>query len=227
MNVILTGSQKNNIGKTILSIKIGIELAKTGKKVLMMDLSQGKIKMSEYLNVNENIIYDIVDVFNKTCTLDQGIIEINENLYLLPCPRLSEKINEINKEKFLILINSAVDYDYVIIDAQKLTSTYIDFSKIQNVLCINNNDFSCVKEINSDNTISSKANNFVVVVNMYNKKSANKGTMLKLKDIERLTETTVTAIIEENPKYLEIQNDMLLQGDILKTEINNIIKYLK
>lgn len=227
MNVILTGSQKNNIGKTILSIKIGIELAKTGKKVLMMDLSQGKIKMSEYLNVNENIIYDIVDVFNKTCTLDQGIIEINENLYLLPYPRLSEKINEINKEKFLILINSAVDYDYVIIDAQKLTSTYIDFSKIQNVLCINNNDFSCVKEINSDNTISSKANNFVVVVNMYNKKSANKGTMLKLKDIERLTETTVTAIIEENPKYLEIQNDMLLQGDILKTEINNIIKYLK
>lgn len=226
MNVILTGSQKNNIGKTIISIKIGIELAKTGKKVLLMDLSQGKIKMSEYLKVNENIIYDIVDVFNNTCTLDQGIIEINENLFLLPCPRIPEKINEINKEKFLGLIDSAVDYDYVIIDAQKLTSTYIDFSKIQNVISINNNDFSCVKEVNSDKTISSKAKNFIVLINMYNKKGANKGTMLKIKDVERLTETTVTALVEENPKYSEVQYEMFFQGDFLKTEISSIINKL-
>jgi Mrp family chromosome partitioning ATPase len=47
MNVILTGSQKNNIGKTIISIKLAIELANSGKNVLMMDLSSGKIKMSE------------------------------------------------------------------------------------------------------------------------------------------------------------------------------------
>ena len=97
MNVILTGSQKNNIGKTIISIKLAIELANSGKNVLMMDLSSGKIKMSEYLNVNEDIIYDIVDVVNKTCTLEQGIIEINENLSLLPCPRIAGKINEIKK----------------------------------------------------------------------------------------------------------------------------------
>lgn len=227
MNVILIGSQKNNIGKTLLSIKIGIELAKTGKKVLMMDLSQGKIKMSEYLKVNENIIYDIVDVFNKTCTLDQGIIEINENLSLLPCPRLPDKINEINKEKFLGLIDSAAFYDYVIIDADKLTTTYIDFSKIYNVISINNNDFSCVKEINSDKTISSKAKNFIAVINMYNKKGANKGNLLKIKDIERLTETTVTVLIEENPKFHEMQYEMFSKEDFLNNEINKIINNLK
>jgi septum formation inhibitor-activating ATPase MinD len=227
MNVILTGSQKNNIGKTILSIKIGIELAKTGKKILMMDLSQGKIKMSEYLNVNENIIYDIVDVYNNTCTLDQGIIEINENLFLLPCPRLPDKINEINKENFSRLIDSAVDYDYVIIDAHRLTSNYIDFSKIQNVVSINNNDFSCVKEINSNKTISSKAKNFIVVINMFNKKATNKGNMLKLKCVEKLTETTITTLIEENPKYSQVQYEMLFQENFIKTEINSIINNLK
>ncbi|MDD2397290.1 MAG: AAA family ATPase, partial [Tissierellia bacterium] len=104
MNVILTGSHKNNIGKTMISIKLAVELAKSGKIVLMMDLSSGKLKMSEYLNVNEDIIYDIVDVMKKTCTLEQGIIEINENLSLMPSPRIPGKINEINKESFINLL---------------------------------------------------------------------------------------------------------------------------
>lgn len=32
MNVILVGSQKNDMGKTIICIKIGLELANSGKK---------------------------------------------------------------------------------------------------------------------------------------------------------------------------------------------------
>lgn len=227
MNVILTGSQKNNIGKTIISIKLAIELANSGKNVLMMDLSSGKIKMSEYLNVNEDIIYDIVDVVNKTCTLEQGIIEINENLSLLPCPRIAGKINEIKKESFINLLQSVEVYDYVIIDADKLTSVFIDFSIINNTITINNNDFSCIKEINTDKTISSNAGNFIVAINKYNKKKAKKGIMMKSTDIEKLTETTISSIIEENMKYSDLNHEKFLDVNFLKTEIKNIVKNLK
>jgi len=226
MNVILTGSQKNNIGKTIISIKLAIELANSGKNVLMMDLSSGKIKMSEYLNVNEDIIYDIVDVVNKTCTLEQGIIEINENLSLLPCPRIAGKINEIKKESFINLLQSVEVYDYVIIDADKLTSVFIDFSIINNAITINNNDFSCIKEINTDKTISSNAGNFIVAINKYNKKKAKKGIMMKSTDIEKLTETTISSIIEENMKYSDLNHEKFLDVNFLKTEIKNIVKNL-
>ena len=227
MNVILTGSQKNDIGKTVISIRMAFELAGTGKKVLMMDLSSGKIKMSEYLNVNEDIIYDIVDVLKNTCTLEQAIIKINENLWLLPFPRVPSKINEINKESFVKLLESLEDYDYVIIDAEKLTSVYIDFSKIDNAITINNNDFSCIKEINSDKTISSEATNFIVVINKYHKKKAKKGIMMKLKDIEKLTEKKVSSLIEENSKYTDLNYELLYDLDFLKTEIKNIIRNLK
>jgi septum site-determining protein MinD len=227
MNVILTGSQKNNIGKTMISIKLAIELARQGKKVLLMDLSSGKIKMSEYLNVNEDIIYDIVDVIKRTCTLEQGIIEINENLSLLPCPRIPGKINEINKESFINLLQSVEAYDFVIIDADKLTSVYLDFSKINNAITINNNDFSCIKEINTDKTISSKAANFIVAINKYNNKKANKGVMMRRIDIEKLTETTISSLIEENIKYSQLQYEKLFDAELLETEINNIIKNIK
>ncbi|NLA13161.1 MAG: septum site-determining protein MinD [Tissierellia bacterium] len=227
MNVILTGSQKNNIGKTTIGIRLAVEIANSGKNVLMMDLSSGKIKMSEYLNVNEDIIYDIVDVVNKTCTLEQGIIEINENLSLLPCPRIAGKINEIKKESFINLLQSVEVYDYVIIDADKLTSVFIDFSIINNAITINNNDFSCIKEINTDKTISSNAGNFIVAINKYNKKKAKKGIMMKSNDIEKLTETTISALIEENIKYSDLNHEKFLDDNFLKTEIKNIVKNLK
>ncbi|MBP7279815.1 MAG: AAA family ATPase [Sedimentibacter sp.] len=226
MNVILTGSQKNNIGKTTIGIRLAVEIANSGKNVLMMDLSSGKIKMSEYLNVNEDIIYDIVDVVNKTCTLEQGIIEINENLSLLPCPRIAGKINEIKKESFINLLQSVEAYDYVIIDADKLTSVFLDFSKINNAITINNNDFSCIKEINTDKAISSKAGNFIVAINKYNKKKAKKGIMMKSNDIEKLTETKISAFIEENIKYSDLNYEKFFDDNLLKTEIKNIVKNL-
>jgi len=226
MNVILTGSQKNNIGKTTIGIRLAVEIANSGKNVLMMDLSSGKIKMSEYLNVNEDIIYDIVDVVNKTCTLEQGIIEINENLSLLPCPRIAGKINEIKKESFINLLQSVEAYDYVIIDADKLTSVFIDFSIINNAITINNNDFSCIKEINTDKAISSKAGNFIVAINKYNKKKAKKGIMMKSNDIEKLTETKISAFIEENIKYSDLNYEKFFDDNLLKTEIKNIVKNL-
>ncbi|HPX00470.1 MAG TPA: AAA family ATPase [Sedimentibacter sp.] len=227
MNVVLTGSQKNNIGKTIIGIKLSLELARSGKKVLMADLSAGKIKMAEYLNVNEDIIYDSVDVLKKTCTLEQGIIEINENLSLLPSPRAAGKINELDRESFKSLLDSIEGYDYVIIDADKLTSSYVDLSKVNNAISINSNDFSCIREINSDKTISSKAGNFVLVINKYNRKSAKKGLMMKPGDIERLTETPASSIIEENPGYLNMKHEMLLDSSFLKAEIGGIIKNLR
>lgn len=227
MNVILIGSQKNSIGKTIISIKLALELARTGKKVLMADLSSGRRKISEYLNVNEDIIYDAVDVMKKICTPEQGIIEINENLSLLPSPRIGGKINEITEELFINLINGIEGYDYLVIDGDKFSSFYIKFSKIHNAITINNNDFSSIKDINSDKTISSKAANFILVINKYNKKSEKKGLMMKVKDIERLTETPVSSIIEENAKYLDLKHEMLLYDNFLKTEISSIIKSLK
>jgi len=226
MSIIITGSHKNNIGKTIISIKMAVELSRSGRSVLMIDLSSGKLKMSEYLNVNEDIIYDVVDVMQKTCTLEQGIIEIKENLYLLPCPRIPGKINKLNKESFINLLQSIENFDNVIIDADLLTSAYIDFSKIDNAITINNNDFSSIKEINFDKAISSKAANLIVIINKYNKKNAKKGKMMKSSDIEKLTNTTITSLIEENANYSDFRYEMIFDEKLLKIEINNIIKKL-
>lgn len=213
---VLIGSQKSDAGKTIICIKSGITLSESGKKVLLLDLSSGKKKVSEYLNVNEDIIYDIKDVLDATCSLEQAIIEINESLSLLPCPRIADKLSNITIEAFTGLINEAKKaFDIIIADIDKLSSSYIDFSLISNIITINNNDFSCIKEFNRDKYIAQKSDvgSTHAVLNKYNRKNAKRGTMMNAKDIQKMTEMDMNIIIEENSKYLNADYDFLFSKE--------------
>ncbi len=227
--VIAVNSQKETIGKTILSIKTGVKLFQSGKNVLLMDLSSGKKKMSEYLNVNENIIYDIKDVLDSTCSLNLAVIEIKEGLSLLPCPRINNKLGKIKKESFNKIINDAKkDYDAIILDIDKIQLSHVDFNILDNIIIINNNDFSCVKEINTDIAIAEKYkfNNIYVLINRFNKKNGSKGTMMKLKDIQKLSDAKIQTTIEENTKYNEADYDFLFntEDNSFNKALDNIIK---
>ncbi|MFA9422154.1 MAG: division plane positioning ATPase MipZ [Sedimentibacter sp.] len=213
--VVLVSSQKKDIGKTILAIKTGIELSKMGKTVLLIDLSFGKKKISEYLNVCEDIIYDIKDVLDLTCSLEQAVMDINGTLSLLPNPRVTDKLGNIKVEEFSKLINQAKDkYDVIIVDVDKISLSYIDFKCIEFIININNNDFSCIKELNIDKSIINKyeGNDAIVIINKFSKKSAVRGTMLKLEDIKRMTNIQNLIVIEENVSYSGANYDFLINN---------------
>jgi len=230
-SVVLVSSQKRDIGKTILVIKVGIELSTIGKNVLLIDLSSGKKKIAEYLNVHEDIIYDIKDVLDKTCSLEQAVIEINEKLSVLPNPRITGKLGTIKSESFIKLINEAKNkYDVIVADVDKISLSYIDFNSVQCIVTMNNNDFSCIKELNNDKNIASKfgINNIIAVINNYNKKNASNGTMLKQKDIQKMTEMQSINIIEVNELYLNADHDVLFnkQENSFNKAVGDIISKL-
>lgn len=229
--VVLVGSQKSEIGSTVLSIKMGIELSQDKKKVLLADLSGGKKKMSEYLKVNEDIIYDIKDVLDDTCSLEQSVIEVVENLNLAPYPRIHGKLDDIKKEKLSKIINAAKSsYDYVIVDIGKFSSSFIDFDIADMAVDINNNDFSCVRQINNDKIIAemSGLKEFTAVINRFNKKNAVHGTMMKIKDIQKMTMIT-PIVIEENTKFLDMDSYFLFgtEDNSFQRAAKNIVSQIK
>ena len=223
----LVESQKNYIGKTVICIKTGIALSQEGKSVLLMDLSSGKKKISEYLNVNESIIYDIKDALNGICSLEQAVIEINERLSLLPCPRIADKLSKITQDEFTEIIGKAKEtYDFIIADVDKASSGYINFSLVSHIITVNNNDFSCIKEFNNTRSIAQKYNvdHILSMLNMYHRKKAKKGTAMSAKDIQKMTEVDMDVIIEENPRYSNMDYDYLFgsQDDSFSRAIKTI-----
>lgn len=225
--LVLIGSQKSDIGKTIICIKAGVNLSQSSNKVLLVDLSSGKKKMSEYLNVNEDIIYDIKDVFDGICSFNQAVIEINDSLSLLPYPRIVEKLGDIKVNEFSKLFDEAKkDYDIIIADVDKLSHSYIDFNIVNTVVSVYSNDFSCIKEINSDKAIAYKYNvgSVYTILNKYNKKKAKNGSMMNSKDIQKLTEMNMNTIIEENIKFSNVDYEFLFSKE--EHSFNKAIKML-
>lgn len=212
----LVESQKNYIGKTVICIKTGIALSQEGKSVLLMDLSSGKKKISEYLNVNESIIYDVKDALDEICSLEQAVIEISEKLSLLPCPRIVGKLDAINQEAFTEIVKKAKEsYDYIIADVDKVSSSYINFNLVSHVITVNNNDFSCIKEFNNVKNIAQKynVNCILPLLNMYYRENTKKGTAMSAKDIQRMTGMDMDVVIEGNPRYSNIGYDYLFSSE--------------
>lgn len=229
-NVILVTSSKNDIGQTIIGIKTGIELSKKDKKVLLVDLSCGKRKISDYFNESEDIIYDVKDVMDDICSAQQATISINENLYIIPYPRMTNKLRDIKKEGFEKLINEINNaYDVVIIDIDSLSQGfYINFEDIYGVFIVDNNDYSSIKNINSAYEIAKKfgVERIKVIINKYNKKGASNGTMLDIKDFNKMLTTPITCIIEENNKYMNINLGFINNDEknSLNYAIENLLK---
>ena len=226
-SVVLVSSQKNDIGKTAIGVRLGIEISQMGKSVLLVDLSSGKKKISEYLNVKEDIIYDIKDVLLTTCSLEQAAIEIVDNLSILPYPRVIGKLDKIEKKDFSKLINYAkIIFDVIVVDIDKISSNYIDFDCVEKVVIVNNNDFSCIKEINVDKNILDKfqVKDRSYVINKYNKKQGAKGTMMKNKYIEKMTGIRDLVIVEDSAKYANIDSYFLFSKE--ENSFNKAVKNL-
>ena len=58
--------------------------------------------------------------------MDQAIVDVSENLWLLPSPRLMDKLKDVKFELFGSLIKDAKDYDVIIVDVDKVSLSYID-----------------------------------------------------------------------------------------------------
>ncbi len=127
--VLAISNQKGGVGKTTTCVNLGIGLARSGKKVLLIDTDpQGSLtislgyrqpdQLSDTLStVMEHIINDVP--FNPT----DGILHHDEAVDILPANiELSgidvTLVNTMNREKILRQYISMVeaDYDYILLD---------------------------------------------------------------------------------------------------------------
>ncbi len=116
--VIVVTSGKGGVGKTVFSANIGLGLAKLGYKVVLMDADIGLRNLDIALGLENRVVYDLVDVLNKECSLETALLRErhSENLFLLPASQMRDR-ELVSSEQLQDLCESlAEDFDYVIID---------------------------------------------------------------------------------------------------------------
>ena len=116
--VIVITSGKGGVGKTTTSANIGVELAKLGKKVVLIDTDIGLRNLDIVLGLENRVVYDLVDIINGVCDTKQAVIKDKryDGLFMIPAAQTRDK-DAVTVEQMKELCNNLKEeYDFIIID---------------------------------------------------------------------------------------------------------------
>lgn len=120
MGIILTiTSGKGGVGKSTATANLSVGLASRGKRVVAIDFDIGLRNLDMILGLENRIVYDVIDVMEGKCNLNQALIndKKTKNLYFLPASQNKDK-NILNKDKVQILLNELKkSFDFILIDS--------------------------------------------------------------------------------------------------------------
>lgn len=88
-NVIIIASGKGGTGKTTVTANLGAALALRGLSVVVVDMDMGLRNLDVALGLESSIVYDVADVIEETCTLDDALIKHPsfDSLFFLSSPQ--------------------------------------------------------------------------------------------------------------------------------------------
>lgn len=116
---ILFTSGKGGTGKTMITANMGALLAMRGYKVLLIDMDMGLRNLDLYLGLENNVVYNVMDVVSGVARIKQALIKDKrfENLYLMAAaPTVDGR--DITPLHMRVLCEKLKDkFDYILIDS--------------------------------------------------------------------------------------------------------------
>lgn len=87
----LIASGKGGVGKSTLTANLGIALSRMGRRVCIVDADVGLRDQDAILGLADRVVYDVLDVIDKKCTLKQALIQPEgcKTLRLLPAAQFA------------------------------------------------------------------------------------------------------------------------------------------
>ncbi len=117
--VITITSGKGGVGKTTGVANLGVGLALEGKRVIVVDADIGLRNLDIVMGLENRIVYDVVDVVEGTCRLQQALIRDKRlpELHLLAAAQTRDK-TAVSPEQMVVLCDELRQHsDFVLIDS--------------------------------------------------------------------------------------------------------------
>lgn len=210
--VIVITSGKGGVGKTTTTANLGAALALQNKNVCLIDADIGLRNLDVILGLENRIIYDIVDVIEGQCRVNQAIIKDKRfpNLHLLPASQIRDK-TAINPNQMIKLCEFLKPkYDYILIDCPAGIERGFKnaIAGADRAIVIATPDVSSIRD--ADRIIglleNNNLNNPSLIVNRYKPKMALEGDMISVDDIVDILSIDLIGVVPEEDEITIASN---------------------
>lgn len=200
---IVVTSGKGGVGKTTIVANLGVGLAFSGKKVVLIDADIGLRNLDLVLGLENRIVYDLVDVVEGTCKLRQALIRDKRfnNLCLLPASQARDKESITPEQMASICEELSKEFDYVIIDSPAGIDRGFKnaVSAAEEGIVVTTAEVSSIRD--ADRVIglleAYKIQEPYLVINRLKPEMVNKGNMLSVEDVLEILGIKLLGVVPE------------------------------
>lgn len=217
-------SGKGGVGKSSISINVGMVLAQLGYRVCLIDMDLGLKNLDVMMGLEHRVIYDIKDVLDGKCLLSQAMIrdKQEENLYLLPACKTIH-IETFPKDDVKLVVEHLLQqFDYVLLD----TPAGIERGFVSSINCVKRAIVVTTLDVtalqDADRIIGllmqEGMEHIAFIVNRMNMKQIEHGTAIPLEDAKKWLSVDFLGYVFDDEQMIKANNygrPVALQRDSL------------
>lgn len=209
---IVVTSGKGGVGKSSVSVNLAVALAKKEAKVCLIDADFGLKNLDVMMGLENRVIYDLKDVVDGRCNLEQVLIKDKRvpTLYLIPACK-SLKFNDFKVD----YMQSVVDhfkhqFDYIIIDSPAGVEKGFEYAcrSANEAIVVVNLDLSSIRDCDRVVGLLMKRGimDISMVVNRLNMDYIGHQTTLSLKEATDILSLPLLGVIYEDESMIAGNN---------------------
>ncbi len=210
-SIVIT-SGKGGVGKTTVSANLGTALAMLGKRVCLIDADIGLRNLDVVIGLENRIVYDIVDVVEGNCRLEQALIRDKrmDKLFLLPAAQTRDKTAVTPYQMKELVSSLKEEMDYIIVDSPAGIEQGFKnaISGADRAIIVTTPEVSAVRD--ADRIIglleAEGLKNPDVIINRIRMDMVNKGNMMDIDDMIEILAVNLLGVVPED-EYIVISTN--------------------
>jgi septum site-determining protein MinD len=217
--VLVVTSGKGGVGKTTSTAAIGAALAKTGKRVAVVDFDVGLRNLDLVMGAERRVVYDLINVVQGDAKLPQALIRDKrvETLSLLPASQTRDK-DALTPEGVARVIEELRErFDWVICDSPAgiERGAQLAMHNADVAVVVTNPEVSSVRDsdriiglLDSKTARAEKGERLdkYLLLTRYDSARAARGEMLKVDDVLEILSIPLIGIVPESEDVLRASN---------------------
>ena len=215
-------SGKGGVGKSIITANCAAVLAQNGSSVVIVDADIGLRSQDALLSLENRVVYDLIDVANEECTLDQAILSCESipALHLLPAAQF-DRAKALNPKRFSrILCDLRNLYDYIFVDCpagiERGLRNVLNAGVDDAILVVTPDDISLRSAERTVQLMNEKKTTRpLLVVNRLDPQLLRAHEMMSAQAVSQILDLQLIGVIPEDPVVYRsiLKHDLLIHFD--------------